>query len=434
MPMYDPYKSLDNIMLSNAVKVDTDKAHIYTIDNYLDTDTCDKLIALIRENNTPSTITTAATELDKKYRTSKSAFFYKDKDNVVRDVNNQISRYMGIEPERGESIQGQYYEVGDEFKYHTDFFEYTTPCWKAHGKDLGQRTWTVMIYLNTVEEGGTTHFKNIDKHFYPKKGMAIAWNNLYPDGKCNPDTLHCGSPIIKGEKFIITKWFRDRGTLKTFHKSPIPNQIPNFTQIGFKLTKLSPVLFNKLVTTYTDERDSAIKEEVDNIYYASKTHTDISDIVHINDSIKNEISTEIQTMLEKWVGTNLTKTAIYGIRVYKDNSILNIHTDTYTTHIISVIINVAQSVRKEWPLIIYDHYGKEHKIYLKPGDVCMYESAKCWHGRPIPFEGDEFANIFLHYKPTTSWDEYADKLNKRLQIRDILPPGPIEYTGKAVDL
>jgi prolyl 4-hydroxylase len=426
MPMYDPFKSLDNIMFPNANKVDTDKVNMYTIDNYLDDDVCDKLIELIRQNNTPSTITTAATETDQKFRTSKSAFFYDDKTGIVDDVNNQISRYMGIEPERSESIQGQFYEVGDEFKYHTDYFEYTTPCWKTHGKDLGQRTWTFMVYLNKVEEGGSTHFKNIDKHFYPKKGMAVIWNNLYATGACNPDTLHCGSPIIKGEKFIITKWFRDRGTLKTFHKSPIPNKIPNFTQLGFKLATLSPSLFKKLLEEYTTNQESAIKENVDDIYYGSKTNTDITDLVQVSDVMKQELNTEIKTMLETWVGMELKLSAIYGIRVYKDNSILKLHTDTYTTHIISVIINISQSVRKEWPLILYDNYGKEHKIYIKPGQVCMYESAKCWHGRPIPFEGDEFANIFLHYKPAT-WDKYAERLVKRVESHELLPPSPIDY-------
>lgn len=427
MPGYDPFKSLDNIMFPNAVKVDTDKVNMYTINNYLDDETCDKLIELIRKNNSPSTITTAATETDKKFRTSKSAFFNEDRDGVVKDVNNQIARYMGIESERSESMQGQFYETGDEFKYHTDYFEYKTPCWKNHGKDLGQRTWTVMVYLNNVEEGGSTHFKNINKHFYPKKGTAVAWNNLYPDGACNPDTLHCGSPIIKGEKFIITKWFRDRGTIKTFHKSPIPNQIPNFTKMGFKMNRLSPPLFDRLLTAYNTGRGNAQKEVVDDIYYASKTKTDISDLVLINEELKNELNNEIQSMLETWIGMSLTSTAIYGIRVYKDNSILRIHTDSYTTHIISVIINIKQSVRKEWPLVIYDNYGKEHKIYLKPGEVCMYESAKCWHGRPIPFEGDEFANIFIHFKPTYNWDEYATRLVKRVQGRELLPPGPIDY-------
>ena len=426
MPMYDPFKSLDNIMFPNAVKVNTDKINMYTIDNYLDDNVCDKLIKMIRENNTPSTITTASTEPDKKFRTSKSAFFHEDKSGIVNTVNNQIARYMGIEPERSESIQGQFYGAGDEFKYHTDYFEYGSSCWKTHGKDLGQRTWTFMIYLNNVKEGGSTHFKNINKHFYPKKGMAVVWNNLYVDGSCNTNTLHCGSPIIKGEKFIITKWFRDRGTLKTFYKSPIPNKIPNFTKMGFNMTKLSPKLFDKLLNAYNNSRKNAIKEEVDDIYYASKTKTDISELVYINEELKQELNNEIRNLLENWVGMQLSLTSIYGIRVYKDNSILKLHTDTYTTHIISVIINISQSIREEWPLILYDNYGKEHKLYIKPGNILMYESAKCWHGRPTPFEGDEFANIFLHYKPIT-WDKYAKSLVKRVEKSELLPPKPIDY-------
>ena len=66
-----------------------------------------------------------------------------------------------------------------------------------------------MIYLNDVEEGGTTYFKYLDINIKPKKGMAVIWNNLNKDGSINPNTEHCGSPVIKGEKYIITKWFRE---------------------------------------------------------------------------------------------------------------------------------------------------------------------------------------------------------------------------------
>jgi prolyl 4-hydroxylase len=38
--------------------------------------------------------------------------------------------------------------------------------------------------------------------------MAVIWNNLYPDGTPNPDTLHQGMPVKAGHKAIITKWFR----------------------------------------------------------------------------------------------------------------------------------------------------------------------------------------------------------------------------------
>ena len=44
----------------------------------------------------------------------------------------------------------------------------------------------------------------------PKKGMAVVWNNLLENGDLNYHTMHCGKPVLEGEKYIITKWFRDR--------------------------------------------------------------------------------------------------------------------------------------------------------------------------------------------------------------------------------
>ena len=41
-----------------------------------------------------------------------------------------------------------------------------------------------------------------------RRGMLLIWNNMGLDGKPNENTLHAGSPVIRGTKYIITKWFR----------------------------------------------------------------------------------------------------------------------------------------------------------------------------------------------------------------------------------
>ena len=45
-------------------------------------------------------------------------------------------------------MQGQRYEVGQEFKAHTDYFEPSGADFAKFCAVAGQRTWTVMIYLN----------------------------------------------------------------------------------------------------------------------------------------------------------------------------------------------------------------------------------------------------------------------------------------------
>ena len=54
---------------------------------------------------------------------------------------------------------------------------------------------------------------------------------------------------------------------------------------------------------------------------------------------------------------------------------------------------------REWPLTFIDHKKKKIKIYLKPGEMLLYESAKNWHGRQFPLEGDFFDNVFIHFTP-----------------------------------
>ena len=65
-----------------------------------------------------------------------------------------------------------------------------------------------MVYLNVPEEGGATAFPTLDYQVDPRKGMVLIWNNMKPDGTPNINTLHAGTPVTKGTKYVLTKWFR----------------------------------------------------------------------------------------------------------------------------------------------------------------------------------------------------------------------------------
>ncbi len=119
---------------------------------------------------------------------------------------------LGIRLAYSEGIQAQRYDVGQQFKAHTDYFEPGTPEYAKFGGNRGNRTWTFMVYLNEGMGGGGTKFFAIDHTFVPKKGQAVIWNNLNPDGTPNAATLHSGEPVTSGHKIIITKWFRELGS------------------------------------------------------------------------------------------------------------------------------------------------------------------------------------------------------------------------------
>ena len=61
-----------------------------------------------------------------------------------------------------------------------------------------------------VEEGGVTEFPRIGVSVPPEEGALMIWNNALPDGRPNPDTLHAALPVVRGVKYVVTKWFRTR--------------------------------------------------------------------------------------------------------------------------------------------------------------------------------------------------------------------------------
>ncbi len=117
---------------------------------------------------------------------------------------------LGLSLTTSEPLQGQRYAMGQEFKPHTDTFEPGGYDFYVHTAGTGQRTWTAMIYLNEPEAGGATRFKTIGKTVQPETGKLLAWNNLLPDGRPNPATLHQGMKVRRGTKYVLTKWFRER--------------------------------------------------------------------------------------------------------------------------------------------------------------------------------------------------------------------------------
>lgn len=201
-----------NIKLKNAIKYNTDKADIYTLEKFLTDEECNKIMEISDTKLIPSKISTSDSEPDKYFRTNLtcqlSTITNIEHRNFIQSINEKICDYMGIKDSYSEGIQAQKYTVGQEFKVHTDFFTPGTKEFKNHCTRQGNRTWSLMIYLNNTEVGGETEFPRISAKFFPKKGMAIIWNNLYENGCGNHNTLHAGKPIIKGTKYIITKWFR----------------------------------------------------------------------------------------------------------------------------------------------------------------------------------------------------------------------------------
>jgi len=202
------HRALHPIRIAQSKRLDTPRAEIYMAEEFLDEGECAHLVALMQDHLRPSTIT-VADEPDKFFRRSKTCDLGLLEDPVALRIDRRICEALGLEPALAEPTQAQRYDVGDEFKAHTDYFE-AYELEKFSSSDWGQRSWTFMIYLNEPEGGGETAFPSLGLSVKPRTGRAVIWNNLLPDGQPNPDTLHHGMPVTAGTKAIITKWFRRR--------------------------------------------------------------------------------------------------------------------------------------------------------------------------------------------------------------------------------
>ena len=185
----------------------TRELELFIVRGFLDPATCTALIGRIDEKRRPSEI---ADDLgDAQFRTSETCDL-DWRDPVVAEVDRKIAALLGLPLNASEPLQGQRYAPGQEFKPHTDTFEPGGYDYYVHTSNNGQRTWTAMIYLNEPEDGGATRFKTIGKTVQPEAGKLLAWNNLLPDGRPNPATLHQGMKVRRGTKYVLTKWFRER--------------------------------------------------------------------------------------------------------------------------------------------------------------------------------------------------------------------------------
>jgi hypothetical protein len=166
--------------------------------------------------------------------------------------------------------------------------------------------------------------------------------------------------------------------------------------------------------------------------------------VGVDMNIRRQVGEYMEQVLSDWIDpevysgpTELDQTSVYGLRRYVcpafvnrsltktcalerfhrthhartharryvNGSTLQQHVDRLDTHAISAILQVGvEDVKEPWPLVIRDHDGARHEVFMQPGEMVLYESARLVHGRPKPFNGKSYYNLFVHFRPKTGWD------------------------------
>lgn len=182
------------------------------LDDLMSPEECDELIRLSRIKLQRSTIVdpTTGRETVINDRSSDGTFFALNENDFIVRLDRRIAEVMNWPVENGEGIQILHYNIGGEYKAHFDYFPPADPGSQIHLAKGGQRVSTLVMYLNNVEAGGETVFPNLKLSVVPKKGSAVYFEYCNSQGQIDPQTLHGGLPVTSGEKWIATKWMRQR--------------------------------------------------------------------------------------------------------------------------------------------------------------------------------------------------------------------------------
>ena len=187
------------------------KPDVVLLDNFMTHDECDAFCELSKSTLTKSTVVDDATgaHVGHEHRTSMGTYFTLGQNDLVKKIEARIAEITGTPVPNGEGIQILNYAGGGEYRPHFDYFPDNTGG-RVHTAKGGQRTITVIMYLNDVKAGGATVLPDINLSVYPKKGSALYFSYVNSKGQVDPSTLHGGSPVVDGEKWIATKWIRER--------------------------------------------------------------------------------------------------------------------------------------------------------------------------------------------------------------------------------
>jgi prolyl 4-hydroxylase len=188
--------------LANRIGVEAIKSEmieLWIVRNFLAPDVCRDFRALIdncaRPGQSPSFRSSSYAHLDQNLL-------------AVQSVQKRIDELIGIDQSFAEPIQGQRYSTGQRFRTHIDWFQEKSPSWKLEESRGGQRSFTTMVFLNDVEQGGETEFHEAKIILKPRTGSLIIWNNAKINGTPSGCTAHSGNPVLSSEKYILTRWYR----------------------------------------------------------------------------------------------------------------------------------------------------------------------------------------------------------------------------------
>jgi prolyl 4-hydroxylase len=182
------------------------KYFLYEIDNILSSAECEQLIKYSKYKQfKDSTVFNSYSNVINDNRKSKTTWFKLNENEIESKCSKIAKKLTNTDDCNLEDLQLVYYQIGGYFRPHHDATKDANV-----NTIVTSREYTLLIYLNDIEEGGETVFPYLNLEIKPQKGKGILFRTLDDNDKIIPESLHGGKPVIKGEKWICNKWIHNR--------------------------------------------------------------------------------------------------------------------------------------------------------------------------------------------------------------------------------
>ncbi|KAF3999246.1 2OG-Fe(II) oxygenase [Glaciimonas immobilis] len=182
------------------------------LEGLLSADECEELITLARPRLTRSTVVDPPTGLNvvTGQRSSLGMFFRLQENGLIARLDKRISEAMNLPIENGEGLQILHYPTGAGSAPHFDFLIPSNAANQNSIARSGQRVSTMVTYLNDVASGGETIFPQAGWSVSPQRGNAVYFEYCNSRNQVDHGSLHASNPVERGEKWVATKWMRQR--------------------------------------------------------------------------------------------------------------------------------------------------------------------------------------------------------------------------------
>mmetsp|Transcript_21629 Transcript_21629/g.26784 ORF Transcript_21629/g.26784 Transcript_21629/m.26784 type:complete len:437 (-) Transcript_21629:428-1738(-) len=177
---------------------------VFVVDDFLTPQECNFLIQAAEGCYTPAPVVGPGAGEVSSSRTSSTCYLAREDLPVYMQ---KVSALTGKPVVHCELPQVGRYLPTQQYLQHFDAFDLSNENGVRFASNGGQRTVTVLVYLNDVARGGQTAFPTLNLKVQPKRGMALVFFPASIDGLLDKMALHAALPA-EDIKFVSQVWIR----------------------------------------------------------------------------------------------------------------------------------------------------------------------------------------------------------------------------------